>query len=265
MKRLLCFCLLCVMLVGCTAAAPETTVPETTVGPQLKAGFYVPVNEEYAAALMYIQLAEDGSGLISMMGMPRVLTWAPEGTEYGDMRLSPTAEGLVLEDYISLDFTYTGDSLPEDFLPEPPAPGLYLISSVGFNGDMSFYGAPSRDNGYLELAEDGTGVRDYIHVVDLAKGPVAAVRYADANQGCEIFNLGTGTGYSVLDMVKAFNEANGLDLPYKIVERRPGDIATCYADPAKSANVLGWKAERNLQDMCRDSWNWQSKNPKGFE
>lgn len=158
MKRLLCFCLLCVMLVGCTAAAPETTVPETTVGPQLKAGFYVPVNEEYAAALMYIQLAEDGSGLISMMGMPRVLTWAPEGTEYGDMRLSPTAEGLVLEDYISLDFTYTGDSLPEDFLPEPPAPGLYLISSVGFNGDMSFYGAPSRDNGYLELAEDGTGV-----------------------------------------------------------------------------------------------------------
>ena len=112
---------------------------------------------------------------------------------------------------------------------------------------------------------DGTGVRDYIHVVDLARGHVAAVRYAAKNDGCEVFNLGTGTGYSVLDMVKAFNEANGLDLPYKIVDRRPGDLATCYADPAKSAEVLGWKAERGLQEMCRDSWNWQSKNPKGFE
>ena len=111
---------------------------------------------------------------------------------------------------------------------------------------------------------DGTGVRDYIHVVDLAKGHVAAVKYADGNLGCEVFNLGTGTGYSVLDMVKAFNEANGLDLPYKIVDRRPGDIATCYADPAKSASVLGWKAEKNLQDMCRDSWNWQKNNPQGF-
>ena len=112
---------------------------------------------------------------------------------------------------------------------------------------------------------DGTGVRDYIHVVDLARGHVAAVRYAAKNDGCEVFNLGTGTGYSVLDMVKAFNEANGLDLPYKIVDRRPGDLATCYADPTKSAEVLGWKAERGLQEMCRDSWNWQSKNPKGFE
>ena len=112
---------------------------------------------------------------------------------------------------------------------------------------------------------DGTGVRDYIHVVDLARGHVAAVRYAAKNDGCEVFNLGTGTGYSVLDMVKAFNEANGLELPYKIVDRSPGDLATCYADPAKSAERLGWKAERGLQEICRDSWNWQSKNPKGFE
>ena len=111
---------------------------------------------------------------------------------------------------------------------------------------------------------DGTGVRDYIHVVDLAKGHVAAVKFALQNKGCEVFNLGTGTGYSVLDMVKAFNEANGLNLPYKIVDRRPGDIATCYADPAKSVRVLGWKAEKNLADMCRDSWNWQSKNPMGY-
>ena len=111
---------------------------------------------------------------------------------------------------------------------------------------------------------DGTGVRDYIHVVDLAKGHVAAVKYAAENLGCDVFNLGTGTGYSVLDMVKAFNEANGLDLPYKIVDRRPGDLATCYADPAKSAEKLGWKAEKTLVDMCRDSWRWQSTNPMGY-
>ena len=111
---------------------------------------------------------------------------------------------------------------------------------------------------------DGTGVRDYIHVVDLAKGHVAAVKYAAENKGCEVFNLGTGTGYSVLDMVKAFETANNLTLPYRVVDRRPGDLATCYADPTKSATVLGWKAEKNLQDMVRDSWNWQSKNPKGF-
>ena len=111
---------------------------------------------------------------------------------------------------------------------------------------------------------DGTGVRDYIHVVDLARGHVAAVRYAVGNSGCEVFNLGTGTGYSVLDMVKAFVEANGVDVPYRIVERRPGDLATCYAEPAKSLEKLGWKAERNLVDLCRDSWNWQSKNPMGF-
>ena len=111
---------------------------------------------------------------------------------------------------------------------------------------------------------DGTGVRDYIHVVDLAKGHVAAVQYVLKHSGCEVFNLGTGTGYSVLDMVKAFNAANGIDLPYKIVDRRPGDLAVCYADPAKSAEKLGWKAEKDLTDMCRDSWNWQSKNPNGF-
>ncbi len=111
---------------------------------------------------------------------------------------------------------------------------------------------------------DGTGVRDYIHVVDLAKGHVAAVKYACAHQGCEVFNLGTGTGYSVLDMVRTFQEVNGVKVPYEVVPRRPGDIATCYADPGKSERVLGWKATHTLADMCRDSWNWQSKNPMGY-
>ena len=111
---------------------------------------------------------------------------------------------------------------------------------------------------------DGTGVRDYIHVVDLAKGHVASVDYAQKHTGCEVFNLGTGVGYSVLDMVHAFIDVNRVPVPYEIVARRPGDLATCYADPAKSAEVLGWKAEKDLRDMCRDSWNWQSKNPMGY-
>ena len=111
---------------------------------------------------------------------------------------------------------------------------------------------------------DGTGVRDYIHVVDLAKGHVAAVKYVAENTGCDVFNLGTGTGYSVLDMVNTFQEVNNVKVPYVVVDRRPGDLATCYADPAKSAEKLGWKAEKNLADMCRDSWNWQSKNPMGY-
>ena len=111
---------------------------------------------------------------------------------------------------------------------------------------------------------DGTGVRDYIHVVDLAKGHVAAVEYAAAYKGCEVFNLGTGTGYSVLDMVHTFAAVNGVEVPYVITDRRPGDIAVCYADPAKSTEILGWQAEKGLSDMCRDSWNWQSKNPMGY-
>ncbi len=111
---------------------------------------------------------------------------------------------------------------------------------------------------------DGTGVRDYIHVVDLAKGHAAAVEYVCGHTGCEVFNLGTGCGYSVLDMVNTFREVNQVEVPYVIAPRRPGDIAVCYADPTKSARVLGWKAEKTLADMCRDSWNWQKKNPMGY-
>lgn len=111
---------------------------------------------------------------------------------------------------------------------------------------------------------DGTGVRDYIHVVDLAKGHVAACDYAASHTGSEIINLGTGVGYSVLDIVNAFERVNGVKVPYVIVDRRPGDIATCYADPAKAAKLLHWHAEKNLDDMCRDSWRWQTHNPNGY-
>lgn len=113
---------------------------------------------------------------------------------------------------------------------------------------------------------DGTGVRDYIHVVDLAEGHVKALdNILEGNKGVQVFNLGTGHGYSVLDIVKAFEKASGKQIPYKIVERRPGDIATCYSDPSKAKEVLGWEAKRGLAEMCEDSWRWQSQNPNGFE
>ncbi|MBQ3704307.1 MAG: GDP-mannose 4,6-dehydratase, partial [Oscillospiraceae bacterium] len=112
---------------------------------------------------------------------------------------------------------------------------------------------------------DGTGVRDYIHVVDLARGHVCAIEYMMKHRGENVFNLGTGTGYSVLDMVKAFERVTGVKIPYEIVDRRPGDLATVYSSPDKSAQLLGWKAEYNLDDMCRDTWAWQSKNPMGYE
>ena len=112
---------------------------------------------------------------------------------------------------------------------------------------------------------DGTGVRDYIHVVDLARGHVAAIDYMQTHRGESVFNLGTGTGYSVLDIVKAFERVTGRKVPYEIAPRRPGDLATVYASPDKSAELLGWRAQYGLDDMCRDAWAWQSKNPMGYE
>ena len=111
---------------------------------------------------------------------------------------------------------------------------------------------------------DGTGVRDYIHVVDLARGHVKAIERFAKKDGVFICNLGTGHGYSVLDVIHAFEKACGKELPYVIRERRPGDIATCYSSPAKAEKELGWTAEFDLEDMCRDSWNWQQKNPNGY-
>lgn len=111
---------------------------------------------------------------------------------------------------------------------------------------------------------DGTGVRDYIHVVDLAKAHVSALKAINKNCGLEIYNVGTGRGYSVLEVVKAFEKANDLKVAYEIKERRLGDIAECYCNPQKIEKELGWKAENDLEDMCRDSWNWQKNNPNGY-
>jgi UDP-glucose 4-epimerase len=111
---------------------------------------------------------------------------------------------------------------------------------------------------------DGTGVRDYIHVVDLARGHVAALQRAFATPGAWTVNLGTGQGHSVLEALRAFEQASQRRVPYQIVERRPGDIAACWADPAQAERLLGWRAELNLRTMCEDAWRWQSANPRGY-
>lgn len=129
--------------------------------------------------------------------------------------------------------------------------------AVGKRTELSVYGDDYPTH-------DGTGVRDYIHVADLAKGHLAALNKMEKIKGVEVFNLGTGAGYSVLDVVKSFENASGMKIPYKITNRRAGDIAECYADPSKAEAKLGWKATKSISDMCRDSWKWQSENPDGY-
>lgn len=130
--------------------------------------------------------------------------------------------------------------------------------AVGKLKELSVYG-----NDYP--THDGTGVRDYIHVLDLAAGHVKALQKLEENPGLVVYNLGTGKGYSVLDLVKAFSKASGKEIPYKIVGRRAGDVAMCYADSSKAEKELGWKAKYELEEMCEDLWRWQSMNPNGYE
>lgn len=131
-------------------------------------------------------------------------------------------------------------------------------TAVGLRKELGIFG-----NDYD--TPDGTGVRDYIHVVDLASAHVAALQAIQRNCGLAVYNIGTGHGYSVLDVVKAFEKVNNVNVPYSIKPRRPGDIATCYCNPAKAKAELGWEAEYDIEDMCRDSWNWQKNNPRGYE
>ena len=174
------------------------------------------------------------------------------------MALADKEWGIVLLRYFNPIGAHESGMIGEDprGIPNNLMPYITQVA-IGRREKLSVFG-----NDYD--THDGTGVRDYIHVVDLAKGHVAAVKYTEENKGCEVFNLGTGAGYSVLDMVHTFRDVNQVEVPYQIVDRRPGDLAVCYADPAKSAEKLHWKAEKNLADMCRDSWRWQSTNPKGY-
>ncbi|MCI7698385.1 MAG: UDP-glucose 4-epimerase GalE [Akkermansia sp.] len=144
------------------------------------------------------------------------------------------------------------NGIPNNLMPYITQTAVGIRKELGVFGDD--YDTP-----------DGTGVRDYIHVCDLAAGHVAALSAINRNCGLAIYNLGTGHGYSVLDVVKAFIKVNGVDVPYVIKPRRPGDIATCYCNPAKAKAELGWEAKHGIEDMCRDSWNWQKNNPKGYD
>ena len=143
------------------------------------------------------------------------------------------------------------NGIPDNLMP-------YITKvAVGELNELSVFG-----NDYDTI--DGTGVRDYIHVVDIAIGHIRALEKLETNSGLVTYNLGTGNGFSVLQLVKAFSKASGKEIPYKIAPRRPGDVAICYADPSKANRELNWKAEKSLEQMCEDSWRWQKNNPKGY-
>ncbi len=144
------------------------------------------------------------------------------------------------------------NGIPNNLMPYITQVAVGKLKELGVFGDD--YDTP-----------DGTGVRDYIHVVDLAIGHVKALKKIEEKAGLRVYNLGTGVGYSVLDIVKNFEEATGVKIPYKIKERRAGDIATCYADATRAKEELGWVAERGIKEMCEDSWRWQSNNPNGYD
>ena len=176
-----------------------------------------------------------------------------------DLSLADPSWHIVLLRYFNPIGAHESGRIGEDprGIPNNLMPYITQVA-VGRRPQLSVFG-----NDYP--TDDGTGVRDYIHVVDLAKGHVAAVDFALQHPGCEVFNLGTGMGYSVLDMVHTFADVNQVAVPYVIAPRRAGDVAVCYADPGKSAQLLHWHAEKDLADMCRDSWRWQHQNPMGYE
>lgn len=167
--------------------------------------------------------------------------------------------GIVLLRYFNPVGAHPSGMMGEDpnGIPNNLLPFISQVA-IGCLPELSVFG-----NDYA--TPDGTGVRDYIHVVDLAIGHIKAIERIKLERGVLTYNLGTGQGYSVLEMVKAFELASGKKIACKIVGRRPGDIAECYADPAYAANDLGWKAERGLQDMMQDTWRWQLNNPKGYQ
>lgn len=176
-----------------------------------------------------------------------------------DMQKADPEWNIVLLRYFNPIGAHKSGTIGEDpnGIPNNLMPYITQVA-VGKLKELSVFG-----NDYD--THDGTGVRDYIHVVDLADGHVKALKSIENKCGLEIFNLGTGEGYSVLDVVKAFEEASGVKIPYVIKERRAGDIATCYSNPAKAEKVLGWKAQFGIKDMCYDSWNWQKNNPNGYK
>ena len=175
-----------------------------------------------------------------------------------DIQKADPAWNVVLLRYFNPIGAHPSGRIGEDpqGIPNNLMPYITQVA-VGKRKELSVFG-----NDYP--TPDGTGIRDYIHVVDLAAGHVAALQAIERRCGCAVYNLGTGHGYSVLDVVKAFEKASGVTVPYRIAPRRPGDIAECWSDPTKAARELGWKAKYDIDAMCRDAWNWQRTNPNGY-
>jgi UDP-glucose 4-epimerase len=176
-----------------------------------------------------------------------------------DLQQAEPHWSMTLLRYFNPVGAHSSGSLGEDpqGIPNNLMPFLTQVA-IGRRASLSVFG-----NDYPTV--DGTGVRDYIHVMDLAEGHVKALQHCARQGGMHVYNLGTGQGQSVLQMVAAFEAASGRPLPYRIEPRRPGDIAECWADPAKAERELGWRASRDLATMCADSWRWQSANPQGYE
>jgi len=176
-----------------------------------------------------------------------------------DLHVTDSSLNIALLRYFNPVGAHPSGRIGEDpnGIPNNLVPYIAQVAS-GKLAELSVYG-----DDYS--TDDGTGVRDYIHVMDLANGHVKALEKLAENPGVIIYNLGTGRGYSVLEMVKGFEKAAGRKVPYRVVGRRPGDIASCYADPTKAEKELSWKAARDIDEMCADAWRWQSANPKGYE
>ena len=176
----------------------------------------------------------------------------------GDLHVSDPSWNIILLRYFNPIGAHESGLMGEDpnGIPNNLLPYVAKVA-VGALPEVNVFGDDYETH-------DGTGVRDYIHVVDLAKGHVKAIDKLNENPGLEIYNLGTGKGYSVLDIIKAFSKACGHDIPYRIAPRRAGDIDICYADPEKAAKELGWKAEFDIDRMCEDTWRWQKNNPSGY-
>ncbi|WP_203339209.1 UDP-glucose 4-epimerase GalE [Planococcus beijingensis] len=175
-----------------------------------------------------------------------------------DLALSNPSIRIAILRYFNPIGAHPSGKLGEDprGIPNNLIPYITQVA-IGKQPELKIFGGDYETN-------DGTGVRDYIHVMDLVKGHIKALEYLEKYEGVETFNLGTGTGYSVLEIVNSFNDVTGKQIPYQITDRRPGDIGVCYANPEKAKKLLGWQAEKSLKEMCRDSWNWQVQNPDGF-
>lgn len=176
----------------------------------------------------------------------------------GDLHVSDSSWNIALLRYFNPVGAHVCGRIGEDPADIPNNLMPYIAQvAVGRREHLNVFGSDYPTH-------DGTGVRDYIHVMDLAEGHVKALEWLERGQGIRAFNLGTGTGYSVLDMLRAFERACGHALAYRMTDRRPGDVAACYADPARAAEELGWRAELGLERMCADAWRWQSNNPDGY-